>query len=142
MIFVYGIEQKFWYLLLAWKMRTRVVVFKRPRWFFLFLWGKVWYAFGYLWRKVWYDYFWSLSFWFLTFYSPEFRLKLCWGDQRNLTLWWLLLLQLLLQLSLQLPFFFGFFLGGGGGGCLGARMTAVLSFCYENQMKYNICSTA
>ena len=38
-------------------------------------------------------------------------------------------------------FFFGFFLGGGGG-CWGARMTAVLSFCFENQMKYNICLTA
>ena len=36
--------------------------------------------------------------------------------------------------------FLGFFWEGGG--CLGARMTAVLSFCFENQMKYNICSTA
>ena len=52
-----------------------------------------------------YDYFLSLSFWFLTFYSPEFRLKLCWGNLRSLTLWWLLLwllLWLMLQLSLQL----------------------------------------
>ena len=31
-----------------------------------------------------------------------------------------------------------FFVGGGGGGCRqGARMT-MLSFCFENQMKYNI----
>ena len=35
-------------LLLAWNTRTKVVSFKRPRWFFLFLWGKVWCAFGYL----------------------------------------------------------------------------------------------
>ena len=58
-----------------------------------------------------YDYFWSLSFWFLTFYSPEFRLKLYWGNLRNLTLWWLLLWLLLwlqLRLSLQLPFFLDF----------------------------------
>ena len=40
-------------------------------------------------------------------------------------------------------FFFGFFLGGGGGwGGWGARMTAVLSFCFENQMKYNFYSAA
>ena len=37
-------------------------------------------------------------------------------------------------------FVFGF--PGGGGGRWGARMTAVLSFCFENQMKYNICLAA
>ena len=91
MNFVYGIEQKSWHLQLAWKTRTKVAWFKRPRWFFIFV----------LILTI------LISF-FLVFdpFSLTFRLKLCWGNLRNLILWWwllLLLLPLLPQLNQGQP---------------------------------------